>query len=220
MIGTLLVLVSLGAPPKLETPEAVLVHANALRLANDLQDAEKLLRDGAKRFPDAPGFHLALGEVHWQAKRRLDAFYEWQWELLREGPDSPTGHSAAVSIAAMLKARGPDIDDARVVLEAVRTTPKDPEAALRKLREAERLSGPRFVLRVFTAEALEAAGDDAEAAEAWRAVIAADRGFVPAYVGLADVLRRRGEAAKADELLATARRIDDGHWSLRPNDRP
>ena len=83
-------------------PGTYLVLANVL-IPRDCDTAEKILRDGMKQFPSAAGFHLLLGHVHQSRGHHAEAFYEYQWELLRTGAARTEGADAARRCAELVK---------------------------------------------------------------------------------------------------------------------
>lgn len=195
------------------TAEDFLALGSALLSAHDLDSAEKAFRDGLKQYPAANGFHLKLGEVHAARGDLAEAFYEYQWELLRAGTDRAAGREAAFRTAELMrKANDPEI---RAVLVAVKDTQQDPAGALAKLQEVEAKRGPRFALTVYITEAADAAGDTKAAQAGYRTLLEQDGRFVPAYMRLAALLKAEGQTAEAAELEDQARLSDPDHWFFK-----
>lgn len=197
-------------PLELYTQGAVLVATG------EIDAAEKLAKAALQAHPHAYGFHLLLGDVQARRKRYAEAFYEWQWEFLRTGPGTTTGDLAARRIGNLLDTRrGTDVDEVRLVLDAVMLTPKDPKSALLKLEKIRIERGDRFALREFMAEALQQQGANDQAATLYRELLREDPFFVPGYVQLATLLRSKGNEKEALELMAKARSIDPENWRLQ-----
>jgi Tfp pilus assembly protein PilF len=181
--------------------------------------AEKTARDGLAKHPESQGFHLALGTIEEARPNPANAFYEYQWEVMRAGAAAPTGKSAAERMGNLLRtARGASADEMRKVAEAVVATRQDPPAALKLLSEVYEARGEIFVVRLLLAEANVEAGHGAKAQSILRTLISEDPRFVPAYVDLANALRADGKPKDADAMLAKARDIDPAHWALAPPD--
>jgi tetratricopeptide (TPR) repeat protein len=193
-------------------PEEYLVLANVL-ICRDPLTAEKILRDGLQKFPSAPGFHLLLGELHAARAEDAEAFYEFQWELLRTGGERPTGAEAAKRSAELLK--GSKVTRELVDLtRAVAAMGKDPKAARQLLEKLIRKRGNRFVLRLYFCEAVQRAGDVQAATEIYRELLERDPYFVPGYVQLSELLDQTGNFEEAKALRAKAQSIDPDHWRL------
>lgn len=176
--------------------------------------AEKVARDGISQFPVDPGFHLLLATAHVYQGHALEAFYEYQWEMVQEGPASPTADAAAMNCASLLKSTAPEIRELRRVVEAQQKIESDPVAAVKILDEIERVRGKRVVLELFRAEALQRSGDLGAAALAYSEVIAHAPSLVPAYVELAGVRAKQGDTAESRALLEKANAIDPRSWRL------
>lgn len=201
--------------PMSDDPLTLFTDGAVLVATGKIDAAEKLVRAALVAHPQAAGFHLLLGDVHLRRKHFADAFYEWQWEFLRSGPGTAHGDLAANRIASLLASqRGPDVDEVRLVLEAVMLTPKDPKTAFGKLERVKRERGDRFALKHFMAEALHQQGSE-KAAELYRDLLREDPFFVAGYVQLATFLQSKGNEKDALELMAKARGIDPDNWRLR-----
>lgn len=197
-------------------PVELFTKGATLVATDELDAAEKLAREALQRHPTANGFHLLLGDVFARRKRFADAFYEWQWELLRAGPESHTGKLVANRVSAVLSSqRGIEVDEVRVVLDAVMITPTDPATAVTKLRGIERGRGDRFALKLLLAEALQAGGASDEAIAIYRELVARDEYFVPAYIQLAVLLERKGQKDEANRFRVKARGIDPENWRFK-----
>ncbi len=193
------------------TAEEYMTLAHVELSAGDPVLAEKTLREGMKRFSDTGGFHLLLGHVYARRSRFADAFFEYQWEILRSGADQETGRAAEQAAEQILhQARGPEADEVR---RAVTALSKPPQDALADLSKLDRERPGTFVLRLWLADQRTRTGDHGGAAALLRELISQDPYFVPAYVSLA---RLPGTPPpEAQKLLARARKIDPQHWSLR-----
>ena len=206
---------SRGAPEP-QNPGDYFIAVSYAMDGEEYDIAEKIAREGAAKYPAAVGFHVLIGDVLMAKRKVAEAFYEYEWELLRVGPDKPTGADAQDLIAQIMQsARGTDTDDLRVVIDAVKTQQTDPKKSVETLRRRMERANPPFVLRLLYAEALDAAGEPGEAAAIYRDLLKADPYFVPAYVELAAIVRKGGKAKDADALIDKAKQIDPDHWRLR-----
>lgn len=210
LLLALSILASTPEETSTEPPEAYLALAQMMIGSGDVDLARKVLRDGAKLHPNAPGFHLLMGETHAAKGEHALAFYEFQWELLKGDPEHPVSIEAATRSAEMMRATGKDAAEIRAVVEAMQVGVDDPARASAKVA-AIREKRNAFVLVVYEAEWAAAAGDRDAAKALFRDVLRRDPGFVPAYVGLAALV----DEAEAKRLLHKARTIDPKHWSLR-----
>lgn len=194
-----------------------LAAATSLTLQLELDSAQRVVDLGLKKFPAAQGFHLKQGDIHRARGKVAEAFYEYQWELLRAGT-TDTGTAAAKAIGGFMTSdkRGLDVDEIHTVLLAMVKLQNDGKAALADLKRVEDRRGVRFVLSVLIAEAHVQARDLEPAARIYRNLIARDGYFIPAYVELAGVLRLQGQAKEADAFTARARELDPNHPSLQP----
>ena len=217
MLAILMTIVLAAGPakkPAQPDPKAALTLAQQRLAAKDFRGAEKILRDVSAKSPKTPGVHLLMGEL---AERQADdraAFWEYQWEMLRAGGDSPTGEEAAKRSAAIAQGETPQAESVMKVMQAMSESATKPGHALVAVRAA-RKEGDAFVLRVFEAELVETTGDTASAEKLYRELVEADPAFVPARLGLARALESRGDAEGARKQLEEARKIDPNHWSLR-----
>ena len=194
-------------------PGTYLVLANVL-IPRDCDTAEKILRDGMKQFPSAAGFHLLLGHVHQSRGHHAEAFYEYQWELLRTGAARTEGADAARRCAELVKKPSSSRELADL-MTAVQEMQRNPQLASEMLAEMIRKQGEHFILQLYEAKASQNAGNFIHAADVYRALILRDPGFVPAYVQLSELLRQKGDLQEAEQLLTKAREIDDQHWRLQ-----
>lgn len=217
------VLVAAAAPSnrpvvKPDDGQALFQKAVLELVANhDADAAEKLARQGLSKFPAEHGFHLVLGDVHNSRKDYADAYYEWQWEFFRSGPNNVTGEKAAERIKKLLSTvRGTSSDEVRLVFDIIEKTSTEPKQSYDRLVRIEKERGNRFVLTLFKAEALTGAGEKAKAQALYREMLQKDPYFVPAYVQLAGLLRKSGNETEADKMMAKARSIDPKHWQLTP----
>lgn len=222
--GTL-ILLALGAPvlaapssqaPRKQTADDLFKVGQMAVGAKDLAGAEKTARRGLKEFPRDHGFHLLLGEVAFKQKKYADAFYEYQWEFYRTGPESVTGSKSVDRIKQLLgeDARGTEVNEIRVVLQAMAESSSAPQSAHDALVRVEKERGDRFVLSLLKAETLTHLEKYDEAAAIYRALLKQDPNFVPAYLQLAGVLKKSKKDGEAGKLIAKAREIDPNHWQL------
>lgn len=216
MIAAALVVALFAAKPG---PETYLAEGLAFVKAKDAGAVERSAREGLKKFPGAPGFHLLLGEAHRLRNEDAEAFYEYQWEVLRTGPERPAGELAMSRAKSLMAERGPNADEVRLIVSGLEKMLTAPKEALRTFESVESDRGSRFLLRELIAEAKAASGDLAGAAAIYRSLITQDPYFVPAYVQLADVLVKQGKKKDAEKLLAKARSIDSEHWRLLAYER-
>lgn len=211
---------ALAAPsnqtPRKQTADDLLQVGTMAVGAKDLAGAEKTARRGLKEFPADHGFHLLLGEVALKQKKYADAFYEYQWEFYRAGPDSVTGKRSVDRIKQILadETRGTDANEVRVVLHAMATSISEPQAAHDALVRVQQERGDRFVLKLLIAETLTHLGQNDQAATIYRSLLKTDPTFVPAYLQLAGVLKKSKKDGEAGKLIAKAREIDPDHWQL------
>jgi tetratricopeptide (TPR) repeat protein len=226
MIAAFLFAGLLAATPPAEKPlhleglkgaPEFLAAATSLTNQKEFDAAQRVVDLGLQKFPAAQGFHLKQGHLHEARGKVAEAFYEYQWELLRSG-NSETGVAAAQAIGAIMTSerRGLEIDEIHTVILAMSKLPLDGKGALRDLKRVEDGRGVRFVLSLLLAEAHVQARDLEPAARIYRSLIARDAYFVPAYVELAGVLRLQGLAKEADKFTARARELDPQHPSLQP----
>lgn len=196
-------------------PDEYLTAATALTLDRALDEAQRVIDKGRARFPQEQGFHLKQGDLHAVRGRVADAFYEYEWEVMRAGKND-TGAAAAKAIGALLRdgARGAEIDEIQKVLVAQAKLQVKGRGALEDLQKVQATRGERFALRFLVAEAQVAAGELGAAETGFRALTGEDRFFVPAFVELAGVLRLAGKTADADALDAKARAINPEHPSF------
>lgn len=196
-------------------PDEYLTAATALTLDRSLDEAQRVIDKARALFPEAQGFHLKQGDLYVVRGRVADAFYEYQWELMRAGKND-TGTAAARAIASLLKegARGSEVDEIQKVLLAQTKLQARGREALDDLKKVQDLRGSRFALRMLVAEAQVVAGELDAAETSFRGLIADDRHFVPAYVELGGVLRLKGKPKDAEALDAKARAIDPAHPSF------
>lgn len=198
-----------SAPLDAYEPAAFFQLAHQRLAVKDVDAAEYVLREGMRAHPAEPGFHASLGQVFEARGRKAEAFYEYQWELLRTGIEDPIGDAAARR-AAMLTGDA----EVREVLSALHAMRADPSGSRRRLAKIRGERGSRLVLDLWIAEAARLAGDPGASEKGYRAVIAQDPSFIPAYVGLASLLARTGKTAEAAELTSTAAHLSPQHWSL------
>lgn len=203
--------------PAKQTAEDLYTMAAVSVGAGKFEDAEKLARRGIKEFPAAQGFHLMLGESFFYRKKYADAFYEYQWEMLRSGPQSPTGSKAAKRTAQIYKeGRGTEADEARNVIKAVALAEKgDTIPANKLLLRMKRERGDRFALNLFIAENYTRIGKFKDAEAIYRSLLKQDPYFVPAYLQLAGVMKKTGKEKEASQLFAKAEQVDPNHWQLQ-----
>lgn len=196
-------------------PDEYLTAATALTLDRALDEAQRVIDKGRARFPHEHGFHLKQGDLYVVRGRLADAFYEYQWEIMRAGKND-TGTAAAKAITGLFRegARGPEMDEIQKVLVAQAKLRVKGRGALEDLQKVQQVRGSPFALRVLLAEAHVAAGELEAAETAFRALIADDKFFVPAYVELAGVLRLQGKTKEAEALDAKARAIYPEHPSF------
>lgn len=207
---------TLKKAPMSDDPNELYAQAAVLVLQGEPDAAEKIAKAALEKHGEAHGFHLILGDVLSRRQRYADAFYEWQWEFLRAGPGSTTGDLAVKRIGDLLAdKRGTDVDEARLVLDAVMLTVKDPKAAYAILEKTQNDRGSRFALREYMAEAKQRQGDVTAAIELYRDLLREDPYFVPGYVQLAVLLQSTGKDAESTEMILKARSIDPDSWRLK-----
>ena len=209
-----------GKPPEKRSLEKAgvdefLTAATALTLDRALDDAQRVIDLGRVRFPAAQGFHLKQGELLAVRGRVADAFYEYEWEVMRAGRND-TGSAAAKAVGRLLKegGRGPEVAEIQQVLLAQANLMVRSRDALDSLQKVAAIRGNPFVLRMLIAEAQVVAGELDAAENGFRALIAEDKFFVPAYVELAGVLRLKGKPEDAAALDERARAIYPEHPSF------
>jgi len=198
-------------------PAEFIAAATSLTLQQDFEDAQKVIDKGRARFPKAHGFHLKQGDLFDARGKIADAFWEWQWELMRAGAVE-TGPAASRNIVKYVQSdrRGLEFDEIHVALLSMAKLHSDPKGALFELKKIEEVRGQRFALSFLIAEAHVQNRNLDTAAGIFRNLIARDPYFVPAYVELAGVLRLQGKPKDAESLDAKARGIDPSHPSLGP----
>ncbi len=185
--------------------------------AENFDAAERIAREGQAAFPHAIGFHLLLGDILVERHKTADAFYEYQWEVMRTGADRPIGREAQMKAGNLvIEGRGTDADELRMIIAAVQQMATEPSKSADTLERYASRRANVFVLRVLFAEALAKSKQDAEATAAFRELIKRDPFFVPAYVDLGELLLRTGKEPEGKALVAKAREIDPDHWRLKP----
>ena len=156
--------------------------AQALREDARLGEADTLLRDAARRFPDQPGLAIEwarLGEHH---SNRAEAVR--RWDRVRERfPDQPAGHLGA----AQARREAGQIDQAETLLAA----------ALERFPH-------EGVLRFEHAVLAAARADWPAAAERWQILRERFPEQPAGYVAGAVALREQGRRADAEALLVEA----------------
>lgn len=215
MIAALLAPLLLAGPVPKTADDHLAMSAVHLSVG-DMEKAESVARAGLKRHPATHGFHLAIGRALEARREPALAFYEYQWELFRAGHERPEGKQAAEACRTLLESgRGPEADEMRLVMESVATIAADATKARVALERVIAERGDPFVLRMFLAEALATEGDRTRAAALFRELLEEDARFVPALVGLAEVVEKDGAKKASADLMAKARKIDPEHWRLR-----
>jgi predicted Zn-dependent protease len=202
-----------AAPKPLGSAVDYLTVADIAVQLKDWKKAEQIIRDGMAAHPDSDGFHLSLGYVLENQGHIAEAFYEYQYEILRSSRVRMAEEAARKS-AALLARKSADADEPRRVMAALQLAENDPAAARKAIAAVSRTRGDRFALRVFEVECAQRAGDLDGAEKGFRALLARDPGFIPGYVALADLLASSGHAAEAEAILATAQQRGAGHWAL------
>lgn len=183
--------------------------------ASKFEAAEKMAREGSAKFPDKFALHYMIGASLTAQHEDAAAFYEYQWELLRVGPDRPSGKASSDAVKTALTARGAEGDEIRQVVAALEGMEHQPARSVAALQDllAHR---DAFVLHLFLAEALVKANRPGEAIPIYRSLLKQDSYFVPGYVELSLLLRKsKKSASEGDALLAKAQSIDPGHWRLK-----
>ncbi len=221
MLLTIVLTASAKLPRKMDhvSPQTAGDYFQAADFAMEAENydaAESIAREGQEHFPHAIGFHLLLGDILHGRHKNADAFYEYQWEVMRTGPDRPIGREAQMKASNLfVEGRGTDADEVRTVIAAVKQMSTEPAKSADLL---ERYASRRdaFVLRVLCAEAFAKSKQNAEAAAAFRELIKRDPFFVPAYVELGELLQKTGKEQEGKALVAKAREIDPDHWRLKP----
>ena len=198
-----------SAPLDAYEPAAFFQLAHQRLSVKDVDAAEYVLREGMRAHPSEPGFHASLGQVFEARGQKAEAFYEYQWELLRTGAQDPIGEASARRAGALASDA-----EVRAVLVALRDMQSDPSESRSTLARIRAERGSRLVLDLFLAEASRLAGDAKASERAYRAVIAKDASFIPAYVELSSLLASTGKKSEAAELVSTARYLSPNHWSL------
>ena len=203
---------------KLE-PREMLTFAMMMLQSNRFDVAEKVARDGIADHPTQPGFHLVLAEALRGEKKTVDAFYEYQLEIVQEGPAAPTADAAARRGAELLQGTSVEAHEMVRVLQAVKQMESNPQAAEKELAAIEARSGKRIALEIYRAEALQEAGSLTEAASTWEEILAQQPSFVPALVELAQVREGQHDHQAAELLLAKAKKLDARNWRLQEASR-
>lgn len=199
-------------------PRSVGDYFDAIDYAMDAENylaAERMAREGMARYPQAVGWHLLIGDALAAREKLADAFYEYQWETMRAGPERPSGAEAQAKAGEILQGRGTDVDELRVVAQAVQDEDADPAKSAAIFASHAERRPDAYVLRVLQAEALVKANRPGDAIGVYRDLIARDGYFVPAYVELAEALEKAGKGAEGRALIAKAREIDGDHWRLK-----
>ena len=70
-------------------PAESFTKAQTLTAERKFSDAEAVLRAGMKQNPGAQGFHLAIGRVLLAKDEPAEAYFEYFYEVLRAGSDTP-----------------------------------------------------------------------------------------------------------------------------------
>jgi tetratricopeptide (TPR) repeat protein len=203
------------SPSARDSAETRLTLGRAL-VEKDPAGAERIARDGLNAFPAAPGFHLILGRSMEVRHRPMEAWCEYEWELVRAGAESPAGIAAAEAVVRLLQ-DNPGDNDLNRAMKGQALLATDPPQAVKVFQELSGRGSHPFVLQLYLAEAQASAGQTDAAIAIYRQLISnGDSSFVPGYVELADLLRARGAVEEANTLLAKAKAIDPANWSLNP----
>jgi tetratricopeptide (TPR) repeat protein len=190
---------------------AVLTLATVAR--NEVwRDNERLWRDVVRKSPGSPRAHSNLGVILADRGRHLEAIAEHERALALD----PSYDDALHSLGASLMALGRLEESLASYREAVRLDPDDP-LALGGLASVELRAGdaaravefarrsiavspdPRVVHILARAEA--AMGNFVAARDAYRATLAINPTFAPAYSGLGLLLLEQGRAAEGVAML-------------------
>lgn len=202
------------AAPKGGKPADTLQKANALVSAMKYAEAEALVRGAMKKNPKAHGYHLALGRVLLASGKPADAYLEFMYEGLRAGTD-PAGEEAFKAADSVLEQkRGPEVEDAKLVAQAIEKTGGEPLEAKKLLESVSNERKKHFVVRLYMAEAKMRAFDAAPALKEFRALSAEDPHFVPSVVLEAMSLRWLGKQKEAEAVAAKARKMAPKHGAL------
>lgn len=191
--------VALAKEPPLGTAVDYLTVADIAVLRGEWMTAERILRDGMDAHPESDGFHLSLGYVLESQGRIADAFYEYQYEVVRSTHDRLAKEAARKSSLLLERTEADEPRRVMAAIELARTNP----AAARKALAAIPSKGTRpFALRLYETECTRLAGDLAAAERGYRALIASDPLFAPAHAALADLLEETGHADEAARIRA------------------
>src|SRR5438270_8480597 len=186
-------------------PATYLVLANML-IPHDCDGAERVLRDGIHNFPRAPGFHLLLARVHQSRGHYLEAFLEYQWELLRTGAERTEGADAARCCAQLMKDPKAAVQLSELLI-AVEEMQRNPRSARKRVQQIISREGEKPLLLLYEAECAQNSGDSKAARDMYQRLIELDPAFVPALVQLSELLQQAGRQHEAEQLLSRAREI-------------
>jgi len=221
--------------PKLAQPVDYMVRASAMgreaaleqgpSRVQTLAQAEKLLEQGLKRYPTAPGMHYSLGQLYLAQEKPAAAFYQFQYEMMLSGPKSSYMQEAKDQIEIItallekdIKTTGEKDTFLKIAYGAaalMKMQPGDYEVAIENIHKGLRANGDNCLpLQVLLGRAYLGLGDHKKAAEVFRNVVRIDKHFVPGYVDLGDACEAIGEREEALKHYAVAYSLDKYNWRV------
>jgi tetratricopeptide (TPR) repeat protein len=176
-------------------PETATLHAHLLGELGRTDEAVKAYRDIVAHAPEQIDAHETLARLLPQLGRGSEALDGYRWALSVRN-ESPALWASALRLAFSLR------DYSQLSDWAV---------------QAERAIGPHAEVRLARAAALSRLGDQAQAIDILRGVVAENPESGPAHQHLAHCLIAAGEAKSAEEHALTASRIEPDNqtpWAL------
>jgi len=201
------------AEKKTHNPEAMAQLASVLA-DRDPKTSELMARNGVLNFPNQRGFHLVLGVLHERKGEIAEAYWEYSYEMLLEGPGSETGEIAAEYTAKLLDGKaGADRAEVMDTISALQKfANNDGKAAADTLTRVMAKRGERVPLLVYLAGAKDVAGDHPGAQATYRRALQLAPSLAPVWIELSQSLQRSGDQAGAKAALDQARKVDPKSW--------
>ncbi|MCK4602006.1 MAG: tetratricopeptide repeat protein, partial [Phycisphaerae bacterium] len=186
--------VQMEVAEEIEDPfQRAVAKANICTIYGKAEESLEYLQEAVKAEPDSPVIVMAIFKYALRAKK-WDLAEEYLQKITKADPD---GSESRVAAARLAIAKDKNYEKAIERLnEALRKAPE--------LKEGRVLLGECYLRR--------GAKDDIERAEeAFRIVVENDPGYVPAVIGMAKVVQRKGKPEEHMEWIGKAYRLSPTH---------
>lgn len=210
--------------PRSGTPIDYIRYATSLRKKKKHPEASEVLGKAIGLYPLEPALHYYLGASYVDQDRYLDAFFQFHIEFYLYRTNSPFYQenleflTLVTERARASKAENgvdPKYPYLYRLVRAQELVAEDPGRALTYYREVAEEKGAHPMLHVFIGEAHFAAGQTAEALEAFLAAVKMNRHLVPAYIDLARAFKAQGLELKAESAIERALFLDPDNWKVK-----